>query len=203
MKNHWAYKGAVHEYSFSKKVNARSEEIRGNYMLLSRRLGARNKDQTLKFKRDIEMLLNELQKEPNNSRDMFYLALSYSYIGDWTNAIHWFHKRLCQHHFWEEEWWSTLRLAECYSKRGTGHDRDEAKKYLQEAIKLYGKRCEQFYDLARLYEEEKNYQQAFEICQKGYQIPKPTDNILWFLENVYDSLLPWLTFRMAWKANQY
>ena len=198
--NVWRYKGAVHEHAWTQKWNATCHLIEGNYHIEARCIGARNRDPSLKRQRDIAMLLEELQQEPFNTRDQFYLALTYMQDSDWKHAIEWFEKRLLIRHFPDEEWWSTLYLAECYEKIA---NLDKAKALYHQAMEKYPNRIEQAYMLSRLYEKENHHEEAWEIAQRGIVIPKPTSYVLWILDDVYDWKMKWQHFKMAYKAKQY
>lgn len=201
--NTWSYKGFVHEHPVTSNPVSVSEVISGEYYIDSRRLGDRNKDQHAKHTRDAALMLEELKLEPNNTRNHFYLALAYFYIQDWDRAIPWFEKRLQARHFWEEEWWSTLKLAECYRKRNREGDVDVAKAVLWDAVSRYADRAEQSYDLSSMFEKERNFGEALRIARYGHRIAKPTNNNLWILEDVYSYWMPWQHFRLTWKAREY
>ena len=57
-----------------------------------------------KYERDLILLTQELQRDPNNPRTVFYLANTYRDIGEYENAIYMYMKRI-ELLGWEEEVW--------------------------------------------------------------------------------------------------
>lgn len=74
----WGWEGAVHEYLAYKgdKKNLVFGNLSGAYVLASSSEGARSKDGD-KYLHDAELLEQELEKDPTNTRNQFYLARSY------------------------------------------------------------------------------------------------------------------------------
>jgi len=98
----WTYVGATHEYPRSPTAL-----IGSNLDKLTLTHFADGGMRFDKFERDIKLLLTALEKEPENSRDIFYLAQSYRDIGDYQNALLWYRKRV-ELGGWEEERWYAM-----------------------------------------------------------------------------------------------
>src|SRR6516225_3743129 len=93
------YEGVVHEYVTSDDPFT-GERLEGDYHIESRRLGARNRDPQ-KYARDRDLLLAEVERNPEDARSVFYLAQSYSDLGitqgDLSNFEHarkWYARRV-------------------------------------------------------------------------------------------------------------
>src|SRR5262249_35468893 len=71
----WRYKGVVHEYADCDEAFV-EERLAGEYYIESRRLGSRNRDPQ-KFIRDRDVLLAEVERNPDDERAVFYLAQTY------------------------------------------------------------------------------------------------------------------------------
>ncbi|NBP85421.1 MAG: glycosyltransferase, partial [Mycobacteriaceae bacterium] len=87
----WRYIGVVHEYVACDEPY-QNTRLQGDYYVESRRLGGRNLDPQ-KYARDRDLLLAELEREPEDSRSVFYLAQSYFDLGDFANARSWYMRR--------------------------------------------------------------------------------------------------------------
>ena len=110
----WRYEGVLHEYATCDEA-VTHERIEGNYCVKPTFAGDRNKDGTeAKMKRDIALMRKALEEEPDNVRYMFYLAQAYHTVGDYSQAIEWFSKRVKAGGWGEEVYISLLRKAECY-----------------------------------------------------------------------------------------
>ena len=71
----WRYEGVVHEYANCDDPFV-EERLEGEYYIESRRLGGRNLDPQ-KYARDRDLLLAEVERNPDDARSVFYLAQSY------------------------------------------------------------------------------------------------------------------------------
>jgi len=78
----WRYEGVVHEYAVCDDPFV-EERLDGEYYIDSRRLGARNLDPQ-KYARDRDLLLAEVERNPDDGRSVFYLAQSYFDLGDFV-----------------------------------------------------------------------------------------------------------------------
>ena len=71
---------------------------------------------TQRFHRDITLLLKELEKDPTNTRALFYLAQTYECLGDWENAYTYYKKRAAIQGWSEENFMTHLRLGNVAQK---------------------------------------------------------------------------------------
>jgi glycosyltransferase involved in cell wall biosynthesis len=125
-----------------------------------------------KFTRDIRLLREGLETDPNNERYLFYLAQSYKDTKNYARAIQ-FYKRRIQAEGWQEEvWYSHYMIAKCWM-------------YLQNELKMdywanrafaYRKsRAEPLYMLTKYYREQGNQLKAYYYWSVGSKIPKTND----------------------------
>ena len=108
------YEGVVHETAVweSDCVVGRLE---GDYYVESRRLGARSQDPQT-YARDRDLLLAEVERNPEDARSVFYLAQSYFDLDDFVNARKWYERRVEMGGSDEEVYYSMVRLAESVTK---------------------------------------------------------------------------------------
>jgi len=71
-----------------------------------------------KFERDIKLLIQGIQDEPNNARYHFYLANSYHDLGRYEEAIPIYKKRIEIGGWHDEIWYSYYRIGMCYKHMG-------------------------------------------------------------------------------------
>ena len=112
----WRYEGVLHEYADC-SVPFVEDSLAGPYYIESRRLGGRSLD-PLKYAHDAQLLLAEVEREPDNQRSVFYLAQSYFDAGDFANAHRWYERRAEMGGFDEEVYCSLNRVAESMSHLG-------------------------------------------------------------------------------------
>ena len=85
----WKYVGVTHEYIHS---DEQYKQIKFDLITITHLHDGENRKD--KFKRDIELLIDGLKKEPENSRYLYYLANSYRDFGDNKNAVKYYKRRI-------------------------------------------------------------------------------------------------------------
>ena len=135
-----------------------------------------------KFERDIRLLSQALEKEPENSRYWYYLAQSYRDAGQTEKAAKAYGKRACMGG-WDEEAWSA-RLQEARALRALG---DEGG-FLRAALAAFNQRpqrAEPLYDLARFYREKSMNDASLLFSEAGLAMPRPDEDVLFIEAFVY------------------
>jgi len=134
-----------------------------------------------KFERDIKLLKEDLEKNPNDTRTLFYLANSYRDSLQYDLAIETYLKKI-QIGGWDEETWNSY-----YTIGNIYYTQDNSKciDYYLQAYNYRPSRAEPIYQIVKYYREKKNYKLCYLFDKIGSQIKKPTDRL--FIENnVYD-----------------
>jgi glycosyltransferase involved in cell wall biosynthesis len=138
-----------------------------------------------KFERDIRLLKGGLEKDPNNTRYMYYLANSYKDTGDWENARDMYEKCVKSNGWVEERWQAHYQLGKGHLAHG---NRAEAVHNWLQGYQLLPNRLENVYELIKHYRETSQNVLAYtfyKIAANTESIKKPP--IFLFLENdVYD-----------------
>jgi hypothetical protein len=78
----WEFRGVVHEYAVATD-GSHTVNLEGDYHFTFRSLGGRGKDPA-KFQRDVDALMGEFDRDPNDARTAFYLGQSHRDLGDRT-----------------------------------------------------------------------------------------------------------------------
>lgn len=169
----WRYMGVVHEYA---ECDAPYVEKRldGDYLIDSRRLGARNLDPR-KYERDRDLLLNEVQCHPDDERSVFYLAQSYFDMGDFENACTWYARRAAMIGWAEETYCAMARVAE--SKFMLGAPWPDVQDAYLRAWEFRPTRAEALHAIAYKYRTEERYRLGHLFAQRAAEIPLPDDGL--------------------------
>lgn len=125
-----------------------------------------------KFQRDIKLLSNALEKEPNNERYLFYLARSYHDIGEHIKAINFYRKRISAGGWPEEVWYSYLSIGRCWLSLGKS---DEFINAMHMAYFYRPSRGEPLLHLIEYYMKLNNRQLAYNYAKIGNSLPIPND----------------------------
>ena len=178
----WRYVGVLHEVAECDMPHTR-QRLEGSYHIESRRLGARSNDSS-KYARDAEVLQAEVDRHPDDSRAVFYLAHSYFWAGDFANARRWFERRAAMGGWDEEVYLSLLRTASAMeSLQEPWPDVQQA--YLT-AWAYRPARAEAPYAIARHYRVASQYQLGYLFARLAAETPLPVDDALFVVEDVYE-----------------
>jgi glycosyltransferase involved in cell wall biosynthesis len=177
----WKYVGVLHEFPSNSKSSNKTIKLPEEFFMNSRRLGGRNlKDG--KMARDIEVLTKGLENEPDNERYMFYLAQSYRDNNNPEMAIKYYKQRFNIGRWHEEAWFSAYQVGECYYRMG---NMLKFEYWMQKAFYFRPCRAEPIYKLYKHFKSSGHFFKAHQYYVIGYQIPFPTNDVLFIEKNVY------------------
>ena len=163
-------------------VRATRSASDGDYYIESRRLGGRNLDPE-KYERDAELLLAEVERNPDDPRSVFYLAQSYYDYGDIAAARSWYERRSQMGGYDEEVYYSLARVAESMSRLGEPWP-DVQDAYLR-AWEFRPSRAEPLYTIAHHTASDQRYQLGYLFAERAARIPIPEADVLFLGAEVY------------------
>ena len=177
----WHYLGVLHEYPDCEDPYV-EERLEGEYHIESRRLGSRNLDPQ-KHARDRDLLLAEVERNPDDERSVFFLAHSYFALGDFANARKWAARR-AEMGCWDEEvYYSMFLVAESMWQLGEPwpHVQDV---YLR-AWAFRPTRAETLYAIACRYRADQRYRLGHLFAQRAAEIPFPDEDMVNVAADIY------------------
>lgn len=169
------YYGVTHEYL---DVPEGVQELRGAWY----KDHASGSNRVDKFERDARLLLEALEKDPENQRYWFYLAQSYRDAGRTAEAAVAYAKRAAMGGWDEEAWNARLQGARCLRKLG-----DEPG-FIEQALAAFNQRpqrAEPLYDLARFYRDKGMNHTSVLFSEAGLAIKRPEQDILFIEDYIY------------------
>lgn len=165
----WRYVGALHEYAACDGETT-SGRIGGDYHLRSRRLGSRNRASD-KYARDAALLAAQVEADPSNPRNVFYLAQSYFDAGDLEPALRHYSRRVSMGGWGEEVFYARYRAAQCLERLG---------RPVEEVVDAYARcfdehptRAEPLVDAARVARLAGDFRTAYEHARRATEVPLP------------------------------
>ncbi|MDT5336808.1 MAG: hypothetical protein QOD90_2313 [Mycobacterium sp.] len=177
----WRYHGVVHEFPECLDPT-QGKRLDGDYHIESRRLGARNQDPQ-KYARDRDLLLAEVERNPDDARSAFYLAQSYFDLGDFENAQAWYERRAAMGG-WEEEVFRSLhRAAESMSNLGAPWP--NVQDAFLRAWEYRPVRSEPLHAIAFRYRLDERYLLGYLFAKRAVEVPFPDGDILFVSADVY------------------
>ena len=175
------YVGVVHEtpvWDDSSVVAFLDSE----YHIESRRLGARNQDPK-KYERDRDLLLGEVDRDPENARWVFYLAQTYFDLGDYASAHQWYLRRIELGGWDQEVFFAMFRLAE--SLKHLKAPWPEVQDAYLSAWEFRPTRAEALHAIAFHYRTAAMYPLGYLFAERAAEIPLPED-FLFVTAGVYN-----------------
>jgi tetratricopeptide (TPR) repeat protein len=165
----WRFVGATHEY-ITTEGSERSEKLDG--ILIHHHADGGTRPE--KFQRDVALLSAELERNPEDSRSVFYLAQTYRDLDRLDEAIELYRRRASMGG-WEEEVFYSRYQVGVLSERAGNHD--GAVGALLEAWESRPTRAEPLYELAWMLRARHLHHSAHVFAQRGIGIPLPDDTL--------------------------
>jgi len=158
------YRGVTHEYLEVPGVSRHSFD---GIRFLDHAAGANRAN---KFERDIALLRQGLEQEPNNARYAFYLANSYFDLGDTARALEAYQRRLTMGGWAEELFYSSYRAGLCQQRLGREADMIAG---LLLTFEQFPHRAEPLHVLALHSQQQGRHRLAYHFAEIGSHIPEP------------------------------
>lgn len=180
--NDWNWTYPIHEVLVSTYFMKKT--ITDAWINCNVRAGARSQLSNLtKTLKDIEILKGLVDKNPNDARNQFYLAGSYSVAGDHDNALAAYEKRVALGGWGEELCMSNIMIARI--KETKNYPVDEIINHLLEAHINSPERAEPFYFISYTYRTMGNILAAYPFAKLA-TMKKLKGEFLFAESNVYE-----------------
>jgi glycosyltransferase involved in cell wall biosynthesis len=172
----WHWVGALHEYLDSCRAQTKSHL--DGIVINSPTEGARSLDPH-KYRRDALILEAALLEDPDDTRNVFYLAQSYRDCEDNELALRWYRRRARMGGWIEEVFISKLNIARILQRMGAPWPEQLAA--FLDAHATLPERPEALYDLGRAYGDREDWPNAWLFLNAAMQIEINPAHVL-FLE---------------------
>jgi tetratricopeptide (TPR) repeat protein len=145
--------------------------------MVGRTLGNRSKQDGNKYLKDAEVLLAEVEKDPENDRYVFYLAQSYRDGGNIPEAIKWYKRRVEMGKWKEEQCVSAMNLARLLQDKDWAWRAHEFNPKRNESLVWYASYCR----ANNLFTHD-----LLAMIMYATTITKPTEQVLFVENDIYD-----------------
>ena len=175
------YEGAMHEQTVCDEPHA-GGRLEGEYHIEYRSRGARSLDpQTTAH--DLEVLLAEVERKPENAAAVLHLAQTYFALGDFANARKWYAQRVEMGGSEEIVFHAMYQVASTMSRlNAPWPDIQDA---LLRAWEFRPARAEALYAIATRYRAEKHYWLGYQFAKFAADIPFPQNELLFVNPDIY------------------
>jgi len=168
----WRWKGVVHEYVACQAPH-RVAALDGPTIVVGH-AGARSRDPST-YARDAALLEEAVRADPENARDVFYLAQSLRDAGDLARSRDTYRRRAAMGG-WEEEVWFALYQVACLGERLGCAPPEVAADYLA-AFQYRPSRAEPLVQLARYHREHGQHALAHVYARHAASLARPADGL--------------------------
>jgi glycosyltransferase involved in cell wall biosynthesis len=177
----WRYEGVTHEHAVCDTPFA-EKRLEGDYYIEGRQLGGRSLSGQ-KYARDRDVLLAEIERNPEDARSVFYLAQSYFDLGDFVNARKWYERRAEMGGWVQEVYYAMFRIAE------SAQQLDEPWPDVQDAYlkawEFRSTRAEPLYFVAYRYRTDERYWLGYLFAKLAAEIPLPEEDVIQVRADIY------------------
>lgn len=181
-KDNWRYVGVLHEYPTNDKSNNVFGVLPPEIYMIGRTMGSRSMQEGNKYLRDAETLLAEVEKDPNNDRNVFYLAQSYRDGGNVEESIKWYKRRYEMGNWKEEQCVSALNLSRLLLPNV-----EEAKEWAWKSHECSPGRNESLVSFAAFCRSKDLFsQELYSMILYASSITKPEQQVLFVESDCYD-----------------
>ena len=189
-RSRWWYKGVIHEYinrytdsTLDCEVINASEIVRCPDVIIYQDRIADEGKSVPRYRRDKELLLAEIERNPKDSRSMFYLAQTCECLGDPADALYYYRLRSMLDGFEEERFQSFVRAGDNALK--LGHSPEECIVWFMKAYS-HSKRAEPLVKIGNIYNSMGKNHVASMFYKEACLLQFPTEAILFVDRKTYD-----------------
>ena len=178
------YKGVLHEYL---ELPSAGVDFKNSYIFFGA-TGSRSKNPA-KYLNDAEVFVKALEKEPRNTRYLFYCAQSFRDAGDYYNALRYYKKRASIKGWIEEDFVALWEIGKILEKLSHNSEYTVTSKEIEEAYlaayNRYPKRNESLCYLAKYYRQKNEFHKAYFYANMARVIQRP-EHALFLEDACYD-----------------
>jgi FkbM family methyltransferase len=179
----WRWECGLHEFLTGEAKT--TYRLIGDYAIISRRLGDRNKD-PLKYYKDAAVLEELIRDFPNEIRYKYYYAQSWFDAKEYEKAIAEYKKVIDECYEYDKD-----RAYSCYYMMGRAHilknaPIEEIENVFAECQRKFKHRAEPAYQLCSLFSQRGEYQKAYDYGVKGLGLSSEIQTAFYIDKSIYE-----------------
>jgi predicted O-methyltransferase YrrM len=152
---------------------------------------------------DVKLLQEEIEENPNDPRNLYYLAQTYVGIRDWKNAVKYFQKRF-EHlvEGYREEITDSYLLTAYYGHTELNWEWTKCEKLYLKCFNHESSRPDALYFIASYYLQKDNYL-AYQYLTRAFDLGIPTIVTSNLRTNLYNKILPETLIPLCYQFKDY
>ncbi len=191
------YIGAIHEYI---NYNGNAIKVADDIFIEMHLSGAGNQRTSCRLYRDIDILLQEYKKNPQDLRTISLLGQTYACLGNDKKALYWYGKRCRKNDHSEENHLAHYGLGLIYRKLGNW---SKALPFFWKAFALRPQRIEALVNIATYFLQIQDYYSAYVILKHASSVPVPSQELLLIMPEMYHFTRYFLLAQAAEQVGEY
>lgn len=179
------HKGVLHGYVIPVDGPFKSVgNLVGDYYVDSRRIGSRHKLVNIveRYSKDAQVLEQEIKKDPNNTRNIFYAAQSYYDSKQYEKAIETYLKYLEKSSWKLEQFEARFKIADSYKEL---KNTKKAEKWFHKCKRFHPHMAEPLVEIGYIHYNNGNLSLAKTYAEKAISSPIPISGSYLFLRKYY------------------
>ena len=180
----WRFKGVVHEVLMHPERQPPSRRIPDVFIRHDATADSAERSR-LRWERDVVLLGQAAEADPNDTRTAYYLAKTLLWLGRNAQAEQAFNRRISLGGWCEEVFDSKMMLASLASTSSAENSWTKAQELYLDAHLFAPHRAEPLYDIALHYDRLGQHALTYVFARRGFDIPLPTKDTLFVDEEVY------------------
>jgi len=190
----WKWIGAAHEFAHTDMGFGPKQIAYGLLLKLRPKTGNSH------IQRNYDLLLQDYEKNPADSRTLFYLGESSHDLGNYDKAIDYYTRRTKITYYPEEQWYAAYKIGMCYWAK---KEFDNAENAFLRAYGMRPTRMEPMYQLAKMTADKGDHARAIAFYQTALNIKTPKDDKLFVQSSFYDYYCEFWYCISLYYAGQY
>lgn len=174
----WKWIGAAHEYPVSEKMQSKSLAKNLNLKLRPKPAGY-----VKHIERNLKLLKEDFEKNPNDARTLFYIGLSYRDLRNFEKAKEYLMKRYNMENTWDEERWYSLYVTAKINEAERNIETSETL-YLK-AYEFRPTRAEPLFHISRMLYQNGQRNKAIMYMDMAFQKKLPQGDSVFVEERIY------------------
>ncbi len=191
------YYGVVHEFI---KVSGKNIKVPEDIYIESYLSGGGNKRSDCRWNRDLDMLLKQYKKNPNDIHTIFYLGQTHTVLKNYKKALFWYKKRCNAYEYSEANYTAHYRVGIIYQQLD---DYFKALSFLFKAYSLRPQRIEPLISIILYYLLIHDYHSAFILGMFVANQPIPSTETCYLMPEAYYFTRYYLLANAAQHVGEY
>lgn len=156
-----------------------------------------------RMNQDLILLKEDLEEQPENPRNLFYIGQTYAGLEEWEKSIEWYEKRILNKDGFDEEIYNSMFRIGIIAELKLNWDWERVHQLYLRAFNNRPHRAEPLILIADYYYRKGCKDIAYLYAKRAFEIPFPFKEGLFVEKSYYDFELPNLLTKLCFEFKDY